>query len=85
MHAIVIEHVDVNDLPELWRDRLHAKSNTRVTIRIEEETSEEEETFVTDDPAFGIWRDRVDIADTNTYVRELRAPRFTVDGSRKED
>ena len=85
MHAIVIEHVNVNDLPEPWRNRLHAKNNARVTVRIEEESSEDEKPFVTDDPAFGIWRDRVDVADVNAYVRKLRAPRYNLDDSHKED
>ncbi len=33
-------------------------------------------TFVTDDPAFGIWRDRDDMADVPGYLRCIRAPRF---------
>jgi post-segregation antitoxin (ccd killing protein) len=40
--------------------------------------------FTTDDPAFGIWRDREDIADVNAYVRKLREPRFKPDGSRND-
>jgi hypothetical protein len=42
------------------------------------------EDFVTDDPAFGIWRDRDDVADVDAYVRRLRASRFSRDGSRTE-
>jgi hypothetical protein len=42
------------------------------------------EEFVTDDPAFGIWRDRQDTADVEAYVRHLRAPRFNRDGSRND-
>jgi hypothetical protein len=40
--------------------------------------------FTTDDPAFGIWRDREDITDVNAYVRKLREPRFKPDGSRND-
>jgi len=77
MSAIVIEHVKVEDLPEYWRERLHAAADARVTVRIEEElqvslaTNEE-----TDNPLFGMWRDREDMADVEAYVRKLRAPRF---------
>ena len=40
------------------------------------------EAVVTDDPAFGIWRDREDMADVAAYVRKLRAPRYQRNGSR---
>lgn len=56
------------------------------TVRIEEEatTPAPAEAFVTDDPAFGIWRDREDMADVAAYVRKLRAPRYNRDSSRNE-
>ena len=38
----------------------------------------------TDDPAFGMWRDREDMADVAAYIRRIRAPRFNRDGSRKK-
>jgi hypothetical protein len=54
-------------------------------VRIEQELSTvQAEEFVTDDPAFGIWRDREDTADVEAYVRRLRAPRFNPDGSRND-
>ena len=78
MSAVVIEHVRVGDLPEDWRARLHAAADARVTVRLEEEveapqaaTKEE-----SDNPLFGMWRDRADITDVEAYVRQLRAPRF---------
>ena len=51
-----------------------------VTVRIETEPAgaEAAETFATDDPAFGIWRDRDETADVGAYLRLLRAPRFSV-------
>jgi hypothetical protein len=90
MNAIVIEHVPVADLPQEWRDRLAQATQTadgRVTVRIEEEqppAAPAEESFVTDDPAFGIWRDREDMADVAAYIRRIRAPRYNRDGSRDE-
>lgn len=34
-----------------------------------------------DDPLFGMWRDREDMADANTYIRKIRASRFNRDDS----
>ena len=64
MNAVVFEHVPVAELPAAWRAKLAKASGALVTVRIEEElqTAPAEE-FVTDDPAFGIWRDREDMAD----------------------
>lgn len=85
MSALVIKHVKVSELPEDWRMRLHAAAHARVTVRIEEETGVEQTSaptaglFTTNDPAFGIWRDREDMADVEAYMHKLRAPRFTRD------
>ena len=86
MNAIVIEHVPVAELPPAWRAKLANSTHALVTVRIEEEaqaTASAEE-FVTDDPAFGIWRDREDMSDVAAYVRKLRQPRYNRDGSRNE-
>lgn len=83
MNAVVLENVPVADLPKAWRDRLGPDLvDARVTVRIEQEAPAD--AFVTDDPAFGIWRDRDDLGDVQDYVRQMRAPRFSRDGSRKE-
>jgi hypothetical protein len=80
MSTVIIEHVKVGDLPEAWRERLAKPSDARVTIRIDDETTRREgeasqfEEGV-EDPAFGIWRDRDDLADVDAYVRRIRAPR----------
>ncbi len=90
MSAVIIEHVNVADLPETWRAKLPAPRAAHVTVRIEsEETAAMPDTaiatsFVTNDPAFGIWRDREEMADVKAYVRKLRAPRYNRDGSRNE-
>jgi len=78
MNAIVIEHVPVADLPPAWRAKLAKSADAHVTVRIEEEaqTAAPAEEFVTDDPAFGIWRDREDMADVEAYLRKIRAPRY---------
>ena len=92
MNAVVFEHVPVDELPQAWRDKLGREladaAGARVTVRIEQEAptaaAGAAEDFVTDDPAFGIWRDRQDMDDIQSYVRRLRAPRFNRDGSRNE-
>lgn len=56
-----------------------------VTVRIEEEEqAAPAEHFVTDDPAFGIWRDREDMTDVQAYVRKISQSRYNCDGSRNE-
>lgn len=85
MNAFVFEHVPVAELPEGWRAKLAKGNGALVTVRIEEEAQAEPvEKFTTDDPAFGIWRDREDMADVAAYVRKIRQPRYNRDGSRNE-
>ena len=88
MSEIIIEHVNVTDLPETWRAKLPTPVGGRVTVRIEtEETgfAPDASGFMTDDPAFGIWRDRDEMADVEAYLRKIRAPRYNRDGSRNKD
>lgn len=68
MNAMVIEHVPVSELPASWQDRFsgtvfaHMK---RVTVRIEEDAADSAESVdasaMTDNPLFGMWRDRDDL------------------------
>ena len=84
MNAVVIEHVPLADLPLAWRDKLPVDEFARkshVTVRIEQE-DEQLTPFETHDPAFGIWRDREDMSDVQAYVRKLREPRYSRDGTR---
>jgi len=85
MNAVVIEHVPVAELPSEWREKLTKAPGALVTVRIEQEVqAAPPEPFTTDDPAFGIWRDREDMADVAAYIRKIRQPRFNRDGSRNE-
>jgi hypothetical protein len=85
MNTIVIEHVPVAELPEQWRTKLGPTGNALVTVRIEEEAQPEPTgEFLTEDPLFGMWRNREDMADVAAYVRKLRASRFNDDGKRLE-
>jgi hypothetical protein len=86
MNAVVFEHVPVAELPAAWRAKLANATGATVTVRIEEEAqaAAPAEEFTTDDPAFGIWRDREDMADVAAYVHKIRQPRYNRDGSRNE-
>ena len=85
MNAVVFEHVPVAELPERWRAKLAKGGAALVTVRIEEEAQAvPAEEFTTDDPAFGIWRDREAMADVAAYVRKIRQPRYNRDGSRND-
>lgn len=85
MNAVVIEHVALNELPAAWRSRLLIAPEARVTVRIEEEAELAAPSALTDNPMFGMWRDREEMADVNAYVRKLRAPRYRPDGSRNDE
>ena len=47
-----------------------------MTVRIEEEAPDRAKAC-TDDPLFGMWRDREDMADVAAYLRGIRADRFS--------
>lgn len=85
MNTVVIEHVALDDLPPAWRARLPVSSNARVTVRIEEEADEPEAATLASNPLFGMWQDRDDLGDVEAHVRGLRAPRYNLDGSRRND
>ena len=74
MYTIVIDHVAIAELPEAWRNRLSLAQEARVRVVIEEENAPAASSE--NDSAFGMWRDRGDMADVEGYVRNLRAPRY---------
>lgn len=87
MNAIVIEHVPLAELPLAWREKLGSMPHVRVTVRIEaedEQTEAQGAAAFANDPLFGMWRDRPDMADVDSHVRDIRAPRFNKDGSRSD-
>jgi hypothetical protein len=79
MNAIVIEHVALNELPKAWRAHLPSTLTKHVTIRIEEEVESAKpanNSAVVNNPLFGMWQDRQELAEVSAYTRQLRAPRF---------
>jgi hypothetical protein len=83
MSAVVFEHVKVTELPEGWRRKLAMPADAHVTVRIEAEAAQAAAAF-SDDPLFGMWRDREDMADVAAYVRRIRASRFNPDDSQNQ-
>jgi hypothetical protein len=86
MSTLVIEHFKAGELPQQWAQRLKVWPEQTATVRIETEATQitqTPESFMTDDPAFGIWRDREDMADVPAFVRQLRTTRYAPDGSRQ--
>jgi len=81
MATLIIEHLKARELPQQWAEQLKTRPEQTVTVRVEIEpeqtAAEPTHAFVTDDPAFGMWRDREDMADVEAYLRKLRAPRYT--------
>lgn len=85
MNAIVIEHVKITELPEAWQIKLAQVPGATVTVRIEAEFQEavQTEQLLADDPLFGMWRDREDMANVADYIRSIRAARFSNDGTQR--
>jgi hypothetical protein len=83
MNAVVFEHVKVTELPEGWRSKLAMPADAHVTVRIEAEAAQATAAF-SDDPLFGMWRDREDMADVAAYIRRIRASRFNPDDSQNQ-
>lgn len=83
MSAVVFEHVKVTELPEGWRRKLAMPADAHVTVRIEAEAAQAATAF-SDDPLFGMWRDREDMADVAAYIRRIRASRFNPDDSQNQ-
>lgn len=80
MSAIVFEHVPVEQLPSQWRLRLAAANGELVTVRIESEGSALLATE-SNNPMFGLWRDRTDVVDVERFVRDLREARYPANGT----
>ena len=84
MSAVIIEHVNIADLPKSWRVKLTTLPAGQVTVRIEPEQASANDRKVSADPAFGMWADRADLVDPDAYARQLRKPRYNSDGQRSE-
>ncbi|OFZ70101.1 MAG: hypothetical protein A2Z01_03745 [Betaproteobacteria bacterium RBG_16_58_11] len=75
-----------NDLFSVVIEHLNADSEQAIAVRIERVVAGTEvaEAFVTDDPAFGIWRDREASVDVEACLHKLRMPRYRSDGARNK-
>ena len=87
MTTLVLHHIKASELPAQWAQQLNTLPEQTVTIRIETEvdtTPGDATAFVTDDPAFGIWSDYDATENVAAFARQLRAPRYTRDGTKDE-
>lgn len=88
MSTLILEHIPVAELPAAWRAKLQASGDSHVTVRIEQETPGEEtpddQSALTQNPLFGMWRDHPDMQEVENRMKQLRQPRFSNDGSRNE-
>lgn len=87
MTRLVIQHFKTSELPAQWAQQLKASPEQTVTIRIETEVTginAAATSFVTDDPAFGIWNDNKAVEDVARFAGNLRASRYNRDGTRNE-
>lgn len=87
--SVVFEHVKVGDLPEAWRKELAKPADAHVTVRIDDEPANQDSEprrapASDEDPAFGIWRDREDMADVAACLRKIRASRYQRAGIRND-
>ena len=83
MNSVVFEHVPVAELPAEWRAKLAKAPGATVTVRIEAEDHDNAGAYA-NDPLFGMWRDREDMADVAGYVRGIRSDRFSDDTPAKD-
>jgi hypothetical protein len=65
MNTIVIEHVPIAELPAAWQAKLQAASDTKVTIRIDQEEGTAAQRFhdLSNNPMIGMWSDCEDMRD----------------------
>lgn len=75
MQSILLEHIQVKDLPESWRQKINASPETRVRVHIEEETSE----ATGANSLFGLWKDNAATQNVETYINQIREPRWKKD------
>lgn len=94
MNAVVFEHVSLSELPAAWRSKLpkaRFAHKSHVTVRIEQEMVADApaDKAQTDlqalmvNPMFGMWRNRKDMVDVDAYIRAVRTPRLSADGTRR--
>jgi len=79
MRVLVIEQLRASELPQEWARELRLAPEQIIKLRVEAQLPPDPslhlECCAADDSAFGIWRDRTDIADVEDYVRVLRTAR----------
>ncbi len=82
MEKMILEHVNIDDIPVKWKKFLKDFISPRYKITIE---AEQKQTTIAsskgrkswkDMPMFGMWKDRADITSPVDYVNQIRKSRF---------
>jgi len=83
MEKMILEHVNIDDIPVKWKKLLKDFISSSYKITIESEpklskttTSSNRHKSWKDMPMFGMWKDRDDISSPVDYVNQIRKPRF---------
>ena len=84
MEKMILEHINIEDIPSKWAQFLKnaISSSYRITIEPEPEPRPDppREYHVrkswADMPMFGMWKDRDDMDDPIEYVKQIRKSRF---------
>lgn len=76
MEPVTFNNIPVSQLPAQWQTQLQALPEATVTVRLEPESAATPVAAqaLDNDPAFGIWRDRMEL-DVPHYAQQLRSTR----------
>ena len=82
MEKMIIEHINLQDIPAKWSKLLKdiVPSTYKITIESEPTFDQTPEPHIKKSwgeiPLFGMWKDRKDMEDPADYVKQLRKSRF---------
>ncbi len=73
-----LEHVQSEELPKEWRNRLNSRQDEHYTVFLLSERQPRVRHPArkrSEQPLIGLWADRDDMQNVDAYVRNLRKPR----------
>ncbi len=82
MEKMILEHINIQDIPAKWAKLLKGvmPSTYKITIETETEFDKVPESLIKKSwgemPMSGMWKDRDDMNDPVDYVKQMRKPRF---------
>ncbi len=82
MDKMILEHVNIQDIPSKWSKLLKNLVSTSYKITIEAESKADKfknsknKKSWKNAPMFGMWKDRDDMSEPVDYLNKIRKPRF---------